>query len=249
MILRRFSWVLSVLGISAMVITECGGDGRPPQVASADTPVTPNRIALSEAQRAEVSVETTTIAERPVTTTLQLPARVRPSTDQEAFATALDSGRVEQLHVSAGDRVEKGEVLADVAAPDLSRMVADLRQSRDELERQRRLDERGVAIEKTLRAAQRQWQAARQRLRGLEVPGASLSAVNGCEADLGGGEAYGPQVSPYAHMVKLAVVCSASRVEPLAHAIAEEAQMGRRKGVRGAGGACDRHSDVLGGAG
>ncbi len=69
-----------------------------------------------------------------------------------------------------------------------------------------------------------------ERLRGLEVPGASLSEVNGFgrEADPDGGESYGPQVSPYADMVKLEVVCSADRVEPLAHAIAEAAQTGRR---------------------
>ena len=184
MLLRRFSLVFVVLGSAALVLVGCGGNGRPTPAARADTTANPNTITLSEAQRAEVSVETTTVAERPVTTTLQLPARVRPSADQEAFATALISGRVERLYVSAGDRVEKGEVLADVTAPDLSRMVADLRQARDELDRQRRLDERGVAIEKNLRAAQRQWQAARQRLRSIGVRPARIERVATGDEDL-----------------------------------------------------------------
>lgn len=166
---RRFLLVLSFLAIAALLLSGCGGDEGPSPTARADTTPPPNTITLSEAQLREVSVETTTVTERPVTTTLRLPARVKPSADQEAYATALVSGRVERLRVSAGDRVERGQVLADVAAPDFSRMVADLRQARDEWDRQRRLDERGVAVEKNLRAAERQWQAARQRLRSIGV--------------------------------------------------------------------------------
>ncbi|PQJ35192.1 transcriptional regulator [Salinibacter sp. 10B] len=69
-----------------------------------------------------------------------------------------------------------------------------------------------------------------EQLRTLKVPGASLSRVDGFgrEADSQGRESYGPQVSPYADMVKLEVVCSDARVEELAEAIADEAQTGRR---------------------
>jgi RND family efflux transporter MFP subunit len=126
-------------------------------------------ITLSEAQLNEVTVQTTAVTEQPVTTTLQLPARVQPGADQEAFVTSLVDGRIERLRARTGQRVQAGEIIADVAAPDLSEMVADLRQARDELDRQRRLDERGVAIEKNLRAAERQWQSARQRLRSIGV--------------------------------------------------------------------------------
>ena len=69
-----------------------------------------------------------------------------------------------------------------------------------------------------------------ERLRTLKVPGASLSRVDGFgrEADSQGRESYGPQVSPYADMVKLEVVCADDRVEELVEAIADEAQTGRR---------------------
>mgnify|MGYP000046341426 FL=1 len=69
-----------------------------------------------------------------------------------------------------------------------------------------------------------------ERLRKLNVPGASLSRVDGFgrEADAQGRKSYGPQVSPYADMVKLEVVCSADRVDELAEAIADEARTGRR---------------------
>ncbi|MFB6272916.1 MAG: efflux RND transporter periplasmic adaptor subunit [Salinibacter sp.] len=181
---RRFSLLLAVLAATSLALIGCGGTGTPPQTATADTTARPNTITLSEAQLNEVPVETTTVTERPVTRILQLPARVKPSADQEAYATALVSGRVEQLHVSAGERVEKGEVLAEVAAPDLSQMVADLRQARDALDRQQRLEKRGVAIEKNLRAAERQWQAARQRLRSIGVRPGCIERVAKGRADM-----------------------------------------------------------------
>jgi nitrogen regulatory protein PII len=69
-----------------------------------------------------------------------------------------------------------------------------------------------------------------ERLRTLEVPGASLSRVDGFgrEADKEGRTSYGPQVSPYADMVKLEVFCPDERTDELAEAIADEAQTGRR---------------------
>ncbi|MFB6099386.1 MAG: P-II family nitrogen regulator, partial [Salinibacter sp.] len=69
-----------------------------------------------------------------------------------------------------------------------------------------------------------------ERLRKMEVPGASLSPGDGfgLEADLSGEESYGPQVSPYTETMKLEVVCPDNRVGELAEAIAEEAQTGRR---------------------
>ncbi|MFO8098875.1 MAG: P-II family nitrogen regulator [Salinibacter sp.] len=72
--------------------------------------------------------------------------------------------------------------------------------------------------------------AVAERLRALAVPGASLSRVDGFgrEADAQGRESYGPQVSPYADMVKLEVVCEDDRADELAEAIADEAQTGRR---------------------
>ncbi len=69
-----------------------------------------------------------------------------------------------------------------------------------------------------------------ERLRRMEVPGASLSRVDGfgLEADTEGRESYGPHVSPYADMVRLEVVCPDDQAEALSKAIAEEAQTDRR---------------------
>lgn len=69
-----------------------------------------------------------------------------------------------------------------------------------------------------------------ERLRDLEVPGASMTPIEGfgLEADPNGTKSYGPQVSPYVDMVKLEIACADERVEELATAIAETARTGRR---------------------
>jgi RND family efflux transporter MFP subunit len=177
--------VLLTVFVGVFFIAGCGGDGgSTPAATAADSVANPDVITLTDAQLQEVNVQTRPVEEQPVTTTVQLPARVRPTADQEAFVTSLVSGRVENLRVGVGARVEKGQVLADVAAPDLSQMVADVRQARDALDRQRRLDARGVAIEKNLRAAQRQWQAARQRLRSIGVRADRIEQVATGERDM-----------------------------------------------------------------
>ncbi|MCS3861266.1 RND family efflux transporter MFP subunit [Salinibacter ruber] len=174
---RRLLRPLVLVFAPALFLIGCGEADAPPSTATAETPPNPNVITLSKAELEEVGVETVKVTEHPVTTTLELPARVRPAADQEAFVTSLVDGRVERLRVSPGTRVAQGEVVADVAAPDLSRMVADLRQARSDLDRQRRLDERGVAVEKNVRAAERNWQAARQRLRSVGVRPARIEQV------------------------------------------------------------------------
>ena len=181
---RRRLVPIVLVFVAALTLTGCGGNGASTPNAQADSVADPDVIALSEAQLDEVAVQTTAVTEQPVTTTLQLPARVRPGADQEAFVTSLVDGRIERLRARTGQRVQAGEIIADVAAPDLSEMVADLRQARDELDRQRRLDERGVAIEKNLRAAERQWQSARQRLRSIGVRPDRIERVATGEEDM-----------------------------------------------------------------
>ena len=174
------------LAILMPLLVGCGGDGGPSSTpARADTTADPDVITLTDAQLAEVTVATDTVAKRPVTTALQLPARVQPEANQEAYVTSLVDGRVERLRVGVGTRVEQGQVVADVAAPDLSGMVADLRQARDALDRQRRLEAREVAVEKNVRAAERQWQAARQRLRSIGVRSERIRRVAEGADDLG----------------------------------------------------------------
>lgn len=144
----------------------------------------PDQITLTDAARSELSITTVTVEERPVTSHLSLPARVLPEADQQAYVTSLISGRVDALHVGVGAQVEQGQVLAEVTAPELSQRVAALRQARDELDRQQRLQERGVGLTKDLTAAERDWATARQELRSIGVRPGRIERVAQGEEDL-----------------------------------------------------------------
>jgi len=145
---------------------------------SADT------IELTAAQRAEVDIETVEVRERVVRRTLELPGRIRPAPDSEAYATTLLAGRIERIHVRQGEMVRRGEVLVEVASPVLADGIQALRAAHDELGRQRRLQERGVALPRQVRAAERAWQAARQRMRSLGFAPARIERVAESEEDV-----------------------------------------------------------------
>ncbi len=68
------------------------------------------------------------------------------------------------------------------------------------------------------------------QLRKMNVPGASLSTVEGFgrEAGPGGKRNYDESISPYVTKLKLEIVCHDDRVDDIAEAITEHAQTGRR---------------------
>lgn len=166
----------------------CGGGADAPQPnttsSAASNQPPPDRITLTADALSELQVNTIQVEERPVTSYLSLPARVLPEANQQAYVTSLISGRVEALNVGVGAAVQQGQVLAEITAPGLSQMVAALRQARDELDRQQRLQERGVGLTKNLNAAERAWAAARQELRSIGVRAARIERVARGEEDL-----------------------------------------------------------------
>jgi len=182
----RFShFLLGGLLLTGLAFSSgCSSNSDPTPTVTAGTPADPNRITLTDAQQQEVTVSTITVDARPIATTIPLPARVEPASDRESYVTSLVAGRVERLHVRTGDRVRRGTVVAEIASPDLGDMVAMLRRARDEVDRQQRLDRRGVAVQKNLTAAERDWQAARQHLRSIGLSPDRIERVATGEEDL-----------------------------------------------------------------
>ncbi|NBB73599.1 MAG: efflux RND transporter periplasmic adaptor subunit, partial [Bacteroidetes bacterium] len=178
-----------MVGLALLLVPSigCGTSPDAPSsspASSSTEPVPSDRITLTEAEVSEMTVNTISVEERPVTSYLSLPARVMPEANQQAYVTSLVSGRVEALHVGVGAAVQAGQVLAEITAPGLSQMVAALRQARDELDRQRRLQERGVGLTKNLNAAERAWAAARQELRSIGVRAERIERVAHGDEDL-----------------------------------------------------------------
>ena len=68
------------------------------------------------------------------------------------------------------------------------------------------------------------------KLRKMNVPGASLSTVEGFGHEVGpeGERTYDEAVTPYVTKLKLEVVCQDERIDEIADAIATHARTGRR---------------------
>lgn len=184
-----FQSSLLLRGLAALLLVISAGCGAGIDSAStenASAPAAPpaNTITLTSDQRAELQITTIAVEEQPVTSSLSLPARVLPEANQQAYVTSLVSGRVEAFHVGVGAVVQQGDVLAEITAPGLSQRVAELRQARDELDRQQRLQERDVGLTKNLKAAERAWTAARQELRSIGVKADRIERVAQGEEDL-----------------------------------------------------------------
>jgi len=187
MLHRLSPYVIGWMAFLLLVGTGCGNgaDAPPADDSAASGAQSPSdQITLTADEVAELQINTITVEERPVTRYLSLPARVLPEANQQAYVTSLISGRVDALHVGVGATVQQGQVLAEVTAPGLSQRVAALRQARDELDRQQRLQERGVGLTKNLTAAERDWAAARQELRSIGIRPDRIERVARGEEDL-----------------------------------------------------------------
>lgn len=134
-------------------------------------------ITLASASLASLNLETVEVREAPVGAVQEFPGRVVPVPDQEAMVTSLLAGRIEEVLANEGDRVRQGQPLALVTGPDLGDLIAELRHTRADLERQQRLSERGVGIQKNLIEAQTAYDAARQHLRAIGLDPAEVEEV------------------------------------------------------------------------
>lgn len=158
-----------------LILAGCGAGGEPPgelhethdDHAGEHADEGRTEIVLAAASLESVNVETVEVREAPVGSALEYPGRVVPVSDQEAMVTALISGRVDQIFINEGDRVRKGQAVAVVNGPELGDLVAELRHAQADLDRQQRLSERGVGIEKHLIEARTSLAAARQHLRSI----------------------------------------------------------------------------------
>jgi|GEM_PF-1131831 len=124
-------------------------------------------ITFSRSQVAQLGVETVPVEIHTTGIPIELPGKIIPEPDQEAYVTSLISGRVEKVLVNEGDRVSKGEVLITVSGSELGTFIADLQNTRLELNRQQQLMNRGVGVQKQLQDARIAYAAAQQKLRAI----------------------------------------------------------------------------------
>ena len=134
-------------------------------------------ITLSSASLTSLRIETVEVTEAPVGASRQFPGRVVAIPDQEGMVTSLLEGRIERVLANEGDRVQVGQPLAVVTGPRLGDLIAELRHTHIDLQRQQRLANRSVGIEKNLQAAQTAFAAARQHLRALGLSAEEVDTI------------------------------------------------------------------------
>lgn len=159
---RRFGSVSIALAIAAAAVLWIASGQ---YLGSAEPEARKEPAQLSELSEVpEVRVATQTA--QPRTDTLRVQGRTQA--DRKVVVQAQTHGRIEELLVDKGDRVEQGEVLAQLAEEDrpaqLRQAQALLQQRRLELDAARRLHERGHRSDTQLAAAQAAFEEAQARV-------------------------------------------------------------------------------------
>ncbi len=121
-----------------------------------------------------ITVETLTIRAQPIANTLQLSGTIRP-VEQATLSTRV-MGRITQLSLEAGDRFQKGEVLARIDVMDISAQTsqaeAGVAQAQAEVARSQatlnQLESQRLEVQAALRLAQ----INRSRMAQLQAEGA-----------------------------------------------------------------------------
>jgi len=151
------------------LISGCGNSESAPQkniqLPEENGPKT--EITLTRKQVNNIGVQTVALTLQNIVTPIELPGKVIPKPDQEAYVTSLISGRIERVVVNEGDQVKKGQILVTVVGSELGTLIASLQNSRLELNRQQRLMDRGVGIEKQLQDARISYASSQQQLRAI----------------------------------------------------------------------------------
>lgn len=155
----------------------------PSSTPSAEPPASHVHIAAELIDGGRVKVAP--VEKRAPRAEVRFPAEVAPSDQGRAEASCLTSGRVSTIEVAAFAKVEKGDVLAWIDAPEVGRAIADLLRARARAEVARRKLARQVELEKERATSAAAVDDARA---DALVADADLSAARTWVASLGASE-------------------------------------------------------------
>lgn len=176
--------------------------------AGAASAVAADVLPLTAAQKANLGIATVAAAKQTASPALTYPARVTLPPASVRVVAAAGAGLVTQLHVQAGDMVNRGAPLVTLSMPGLADAQNALTQARLKLQlaagnaaRDEKLFDEGLIAESRLRATQSEAQSAR----------ASLAAAQTALSMLGAGKVSGSAITLTA---PIAGVVTESAAEP-----------------------------------
>jgi cobalt-zinc-cadmium efflux system membrane fusion protein len=183
----------------------------------------PSGLILTADQKANIGLKTVTADLRPIESVIRVAGVVRPYPDREAQVSSRVSGRIVRLFFQVGDRVQRGQRLAEVQSVEIQKLQLDLMQAdnklimvKAELERVQSLVESKIAARKELIAAQNNYQAVQNEIEGVEkqlvLSGMPESAVTKIRTDKS--LATVPVVAPIGGVIAERNVVLGETVEP-----------------------------------
>ncbi len=177
-------------------------------------------VHLSELQFNSLDIKVDTLPTRPLSGVVEANGQLEVPPQHEATVTAILGANVTSIKVIEGDRVKKGQVLAYLSHPNLTRLQTDYIQAYQQLQfleqenqRQQRLYEEEVGSGKTYQQTRADYQSMRGQVKGYE---AQLRQLGLRVKKLQAGDIYEyvPAVSPIDGYVEKVLIQVGQYVDP-----------------------------------
>ncbi|MFG6489307.1 efflux RND transporter periplasmic adaptor subunit [Roseateles sp. BYS78W] len=145
------------------------GDHAEKPAAPASAAASAPQARFSDEQLRHNGITLATAGPARIATALQLLGEVKLNQDRTVVVTPRLAGLVEAVRVNAGDRVQRGQVLAIVSSPALAEQRADLFAAQKRLALARTTHDREKQLWEDKISAQQDYLAARQALQEAEI--------------------------------------------------------------------------------
>ncbi len=99
-------------------------------------------IDLSEDQMKQLGIETQKVSKERIGRIIKVPAEVRENLSRSFSVSSPVSGVIRKLYVREGDKVNKGQVIAEIYSPEVADLISNLRSSRVKTQALRKIYER-----------------------------------------------------------------------------------------------------------
>ena len=147
----------------------------------------PQVVELTPEATKAAQIQTTRAELKTLSVRLSVPGRVTFTQNGVAKVAARVPGRVADLDVSLGSKVKKGDVLAHLESPELTRTRADYltaatkaRVAESNFRREQELNEKGISSERDMRQAEAEFAAAQADTNAAEGRLHGVGARGGC---------------------------------------------------------------------
>jgi cobalt-zinc-cadmium efflux system membrane fusion protein len=177
-------------------------------------------VHLSELKFNSLKMKIDTLHKRAMTGVVSANGQLEVPPQHEASVTAIVGGNITSIKVIEGDKVSRGQVLAYLSHPDLTKIQTDYLTAfnksaymKQEFERQKRLYEEEIGSGKVFQQTKSEYMSLKGEVKGYE---AQLNQLNLSAANIREGEIYSnvPVVSPISGYIEKVMVQVGQYIEP-----------------------------------